>query len=80
MSQDLRAPLVTVQGFLRELRAAYSMLHTLLLPLLPALEVRQRTAVAQTLDYDMPEALDFIETAVSGMDSRIQTMLDFSRR
>jgi PAS domain S-box-containing protein len=80
MSQDLRALLVTVQGFLRELRAAYSMLHTLLPPLLPTLEVRQRTAVAQTLDHDMPEALGCIETAVTGMDSRSQAMLDFSRR
>jgi signal transduction histidine kinase len=80
MSQDLPAPPVTVQGFLRELRAAYSMLHTLLPPLLPNLEVRQRTAVAQTLDHDMPEALGCIETAVTGMDSRIQAMLDFSRR
>jgi len=80
MSQDLRAPLVTVQGFLRELRAAYTMLCIVLPPLLPALEVPQRTAVAQTLDYDMPKALEFIETAVTGMDSRIQAMLDFSRR
>jgi len=80
MSQDLRAPLVTVQGFTHELRASYAMLHTILLPLLPALEAPQRTAVVQTLDSDIPEALGFIEIAVTQMDSRIQAMLDFSRR
>jgi hypothetical protein len=28
----------------------------------------------------MPEALGFIESAITGMDSRIQAILDFSRR
>jgi len=80
ISQDLRAPLVTVGGFIRELRAAWAILHTALPPLLSTLEAPQCTVVAQMLDHDMPEALGFIETAVTGMDSRIQAMLDFSRR
>ena len=69
-----------MQGFIRELRASCATLCTALPPLLPALETPQRTVVAQTLDHDMPEALECIETAVTGMDSRIQAMLDFSRR
>jgi PAS domain S-box-containing protein len=80
MSQDLRAPLVTVQGYIRELRATCTTLHTVLPALLPALEASQRPAVAQTLDHDIPEALGFMETAVAGMASHIQAMLDFSRR
>src|SRR5262249_30688795 len=80
MAQDVRAPLVTVQGFVRELRAACTTLRTALPPLLPALEAPQRAVVAQTLDHDMPEALGFIEDAVAGMDSHVQRLLDFSRR
>src|SRR5262249_33693273 len=80
MSQDLRAPLVTVQGFTHELRASYAMLHTILLPLLPALEARKRPAVGQTLDSDIREALGFIDIVVTQMDSRFQAMLVFSRR
>jgi signal transduction histidine kinase len=80
MSQDFRAPLVTVQGFIRELRAVSATLQAILPPLLPILEAPQRTVVAQTIDHDMPEALGFIETAITGMDSRIQAILDFSRR
>jgi len=80
MSQDLRAPLVTVRGFAHELRTACDVLKAALPPLLPPGEPSQRAAVSHALDRDIPEALGFIEDAVTQMDSRIQAMLDFSRR
>jgi hypothetical protein len=43
-------------------------------------EPPQRTVVSQALDHDIPEALEFIAAVVIQMDSRIQAMLDFSRR
>jgi PAS domain S-box-containing protein len=80
ISQDLRAPLITMGGFTRELRTSCDMLITALPPLLPTAEASQRTAVSHALDHDIPEALQFIEAAVMQMDSRIQALLDFSRR
>jgi len=80
MSQDLRAPLVTLRGFANELRTACDLLKAALLPLLLLVEPPQRTAISQALDHDIPEALEFIAAAVIQMDSRIQAMLDFSRR
>lgn len=80
ISQDLRAPLVTMSGFARELRTACDMLKTALPPLLPPVETPQHTALSHALDHDIPEALRFIEAAVTQMDSHIQALLDFSRR
>jgi signal transduction histidine kinase len=80
MSQDLRAPLVTLRGFANELRTACDLLKAALPPLLFPVEPPQRTAVSQALDHDIPEALEFIAAAVIQMDSRIQAMPDFSRR
>jgi PAS domain S-box-containing protein len=81
ISQDLRAPLVTMHGFVNELRLACDLLKTALPPLLlPPGQPPQSTAVLQTIDHDIPEALEFIVAAVTQMDSRIQAMLDFSRR
>ena len=80
ISQDLRAPLITMSGFAHELRTACDMLKTALPPLLPPVEAPQRTAMSHALDHDIHEALRFIEAAVTQMDSHIQALLDFSRR
>jgi len=48
MSQDLRAPLVTLRGFANELRTACDLLKAALPPLLLPVEPPQRTAVSQT--------------------------------
>jgi PAS domain S-box-containing protein len=80
ISQDLRTPLITMNGFARELRTACAMLKTALPPLLPRMETPQRTVVSHALDHDMPEALRFIEAAVTQMDSHIQCLLEVSRR
>jgi PAS domain S-box-containing protein len=80
MSQDLRAPLITVQGFVNELRLACDSLRAALPPRLPPGEALQDTAVLHVLDHDIPEALEFIVTAVNQMDHCIQALLDFSRR
>ena len=80
ISQDLRAPLITMSGFARELRTACDMLTTVLPPLLPPVAAPQHTAMSHALDHDMPEALRFIEADVIQMDSHIQALLNFSRR
>jgi signal transduction histidine kinase len=46
--------------------------------IVPHLEERQVAEVTQTLDGDIPEALDFIETAVTRMDLLIEAVLQLS--
>jgi hypothetical protein len=79
MFQGVRAPLMTVGSFIRELCAACD-------PSIPYYphscrpERPQRSVVERLCDHDMPVALGCMETAIVGTDSYIQAILDFSRR
>jgi PAS domain S-box-containing protein len=79
VSHDLRAPLVNLKGFASELRTASDVLQAALPAVLPHLEASQRTDVTRALDQDIPEALGFIETAVTRMDHLIRAILHLSR-
>ena len=79
MSQGIRAPLMTVGSFIRELCAACDP-STPYYPHSCRPGKPQRSVVERLCDHDMPEALGCMETAVVGTDSYIQAMLDFSRR
>jgi PAS domain S-box-containing protein len=79
VSHDLRAPLITLRGFARELQEACGVLRTALPTVVPHLGESQRGAVTAALEQDIPEALGFIHTAVSGMDKLIEAVLTLSR-
>jgi PAS domain S-box-containing protein len=79
VSHDLQAPLITLQGFARELQEACGVLQTALPTVVPHLGERQRGAVTAALQQDIPEALGFIHTAVTGMDKLIEAVLTLSR-
>ncbi len=79
VSHDLRAPLINIQGFVSELRASLTTLDAILVALHPHLDDEQRQQVLTALHQDIPEAFDFIQSAVGRMDNFINAILKLSR-
>jgi PAS domain S-box-containing protein len=79
VSHDLRVPLVNLKGYTAELRSALEVISPNMATALPHLTEEKRSAVAMALHEDVPEALEFITTSVSQMDSFINSVLQLSR-
>jgi signal transduction histidine kinase/CheY-like chemotaxis protein len=75
VSHDLRSPLVNLKGFSSELRSCMEVIHTSLSDPQP----EQTPALAQVLDHDIPEALGYIEAAITHMDHLTSAVLRLSR-
>jgi light-regulated signal transduction histidine kinase (bacteriophytochrome) len=77
VSHDLRAPLVNIQGFSRELALSCERLRSVLAEIqVPKLE---KTELSVLLDEDIPESLEFITTNSAKMDLLLTGVLELSR-
>jgi signal transduction histidine kinase len=79
VSHDLRAPLVNMRGFATELRLALDEIEAVMDAIVPHLDEGQRQAIEYALHEDAPEALAFIDSSVTHMDSFISALLTLSR-
>lgn len=79
VSHDLRAPLINMKGFISELRLAWNEIQSMIEPVLPSLDEEQRQILTYTLQEDVPEALEFIDSSATHMDHFITALLKLSR-
>jgi signal transduction histidine kinase len=77
VSHDLRAPLVNLQGFAKELAAANQDMHGLLADDRVPEDVRRRGRTL--IDGDMAESIRFIQAAVLRLGAVIDSLLRLSR-
>jgi signal transduction histidine kinase len=79
VSHDLSSPLLSIQGFLGELRMSMDELEAIVEKALPNLSAGDRSRILATFREHVPESLDFIDTSVTKMDSLIKAILKLSR-
>ncbi|MBN1120927.1 MAG: PAS domain S-box protein [Anaerolineae bacterium] len=79
VSHDLRSPLVNLKGFASELRYNLDDVMKGFEELLPSAAPEKQAQMQQALNEDIPEALHFIESSVSNMDTFTKAVLRLSR-
>ena len=77
-SHDLRTPLVNLQGFAAELHYTFETITATTVTIMPHLDEKQRQTMT-TLQKDIPEALDFINSSVSHLSRLINALSELSR-
>ncbi len=78
-SHDMRAPLINIKGFTGELRLAIETVRPAINKMIPLIDEESREKIRTAFQQDIPEALGFISTSVSRMDSLISSILILSR-
>lgn len=79
VSHDLRAPLVNLKGFAAELRIALKEVESGWNRVLQLVDQTTHQKMQRALQEDIPEALQFIESSVSNMDTFTKAMLKLAR-
>ncbi|UDF03201.1 ATP-binding protein [Asticcacaulis sp. AND118] len=78
-SHDLRAPLVNLKGFSKELEISMKDVAGAIQPYEAKFKPEHRKVLDLALKEDVPEALGFISKGVERMDSLTRAILDLSR-
>ncbi|MCD6116051.1 PAS domain-containing sensor histidine kinase [bacterium] len=79
VSHDLRAPLVNLKGFSRELKRGIEVLDPIIKAAIETLDEKSSREIKFAYEEDIPEALEFIEASVEKMDRFISSILTLSR-
>lgn len=77
VTHDLRAPLVNIMGFTRELEMSVAALRKVIQN--EATDPKDVETALQAADADLPEAINFIRASTSKMDRLINAILKLSR-
>ena len=79
VSHDFRAPLVSINAFSRELKSAVSILEPIVQETLSKLPAHKSRAVAEAINEDIPEAIEYIGGSVKELGQFIEALLKLSR-
>ena len=79
VSHDLRAPLINIKGFFREVQESLDLIQPAMAEALKTMEDVRKNAAAKAFYEDLPEAVDFIEAAILKMENLINAILRLSR-
>ena len=79
VSHDLRAPLINLKGFSREIEAALEVLRPVIDEALAASDENRKKALTAAFYQDLPEAVDFIKAAGASMERLTGAILKLSR-
>ena len=79
VSHDLRASLINLKGFAKELAFSIDQIHPIITSQLSKLEPTENQKVSLAINQDMPEAMNYINNSVNRMESFINAVLKLSR-
>ena len=79
VSHDLRAPLINLRGFSREIEAALEVIRPVIDEALAESEEKRKNELTTAFYQDLPEAVDFIKAAGARMERLTGAILKLSR-
>lgn len=79
VSHDLKAPLINLKGFSRELESAIEKINSNLALVVPHLSPQNKEEIEAALTNDIPQSMEFINSSVTRIDNLIKAILKLSR-